>query len=128
MLGSPVLDGTLEPDGGSVHPDPESPELGIEFKRADTERYAVSDDGAPADESQVLTRARDRGPTLGTNAAAGSTPPGTSASGVGRWTMKRLGAAPCQWSSSGAKKTRSPGRMTLMGPPRRWTRPMPSVT
>jgi hypothetical protein len=45
-----------------------------------------------------------------------------------RWTMKRLGAAPCQWSSSGSKKTRSPGRMTSMGPPRVWQRPTPSVT
>ena len=42
--------------------------------------------------------------------------------------MKRSGAAPCQWSSPGSKKTRSPGRMTSIGPPRRWQRPTPSVT
>jgi hypothetical protein len=30
--------------------------------------------------------------------------------------MKRLGAAPCQWSSPGSKYTRSPGRMTSIGP------------
>ena len=42
--------------------------------------------------------------------------------------MKRSGAAPCQCSSPGSKKTRSPGRMTSTGPPRRWARPMPSVT
>ena len=29
------------------------------------------------------------------------------------WTMKRFGAAPCQWFSPGSKKTRSPGRMVL---------------
>jgi hypothetical protein len=44
------------------------------------------------------------------------------------WTMKRFGAAPCQWFSPGSKKTRSPGRMTSMGPPSRWHRPTPSVT
>jgi hypothetical protein len=42
--------------------------------------------------------------------------------------MKRVGAAPCQWSSPGSKKTRSPGRITSIGPPRRWQSPMPSVT
>ncbi len=42
--------------------------------------------------------------------------------------MKRSGAAPCQWSSPGSKKTLSPGRMTSTGPPRRWQRPTPSVT
>jgi GNAT superfamily N-acetyltransferase len=44
-----------------------------------------------------------------------------------RWTMKRLGAAPCQWFSPGSKKTRSPGRMISTGPPSRWQRPTPSV-
>ena len=34
------------------------------------------------------------------------------------WAIKRFGAAPCQWSSSGAKTTRSPGRMISTGPPR----------
>ena len=29
------------------------------------------------------------------------------------WTMKRFGAAPCQWFSPGSKKTRSPGRIVL---------------
>ena len=42
--------------------------------------------------------------------------------------MSRLGAAPCQCSSSASKRTRSPGRMTSTGPPRRWHRPTPSVT
>src|SRR3954470_7060896 len=44
------------------------------------------------------------------------------------WTMKRFGAAPCQWFSPGSKKTRSPGRMSSTGPPSRWQRPTPSVT
>jgi hypothetical protein len=42
--------------------------------------------------------------------------------------MSRVGAAPCQWVSPGSKKTRSPGRMTSIGPPSRWQRPTPSVT
>src|SRR5215207_8717185 len=42
--------------------------------------------------------------------------------------MNRVAAAPCQCSSPGSKKTRSPVRMTSIGPPRRWARPMPSVT
>jgi len=42
--------------------------------------------------------------------------------------MKRFGAAPCQCSSPGSKKTRSPGRISSIGPPRRWQRPTPSVT
>src|SRR5205085_9382586 len=42
--------------------------------------------------------------------------------------MKRSGAAPCQWSSPGSKKTRSPGRMTSIDAPRRCARPTPSVT
>ena len=41
------------------------------------------------------------------------------------WAMKRLGVAPCQWFSPGSKKTRSPGRMTSIGPPSRWQRPTP---
>jgi hypothetical protein len=44
------------------------------------------------------------------------------------WVMNRSGAAPCQWSSAGSKKTRSPGRMTSTGPSRRWQKPRPSVT
>src|SRR5207245_1615744 len=51
----------------------------------------------------------------------------------GEWEVTRglpegQGAAPCQWSSPGSKKTRSPGRITSMGPPHRWQRPTPSVT
>ena len=42
--------------------------------------------------------------------------------------MKRFGAAPCQCSSPGSKKTRSPGRITSIAPPRRWQSPTPSVT
>jgi L-alanine-DL-glutamate epimerase-like enolase superfamily enzyme len=36
-----LFDGMLEPHGGALHPDPGSPGLGIELKRADAERYAV---------------------------------------------------------------------------------------
>ena len=42
--------------------------------------------------------------------------------------MKRVAQAPCQCSSPGSKKTRSPGRIASTGPPRRWQRPMPSST
>src|SRR5258708_32007168 len=42
--------------------------------------------------------------------------------------MSRVGPARCQCSSPGSKNTRSPGRITSTGPPRRWQRPMPSVT
>src|SRR3979409_31043 len=42
--------------------------------------------------------------------------------------LKAVGAAPCQWSSPGSKNTRSPGRMTSIGPPRCRARPTPSVT
>jgi hypothetical protein len=34
------FDGTLEPDGGVLRPEPDSPGLGIELKRAEAERYA----------------------------------------------------------------------------------------
>jgi hypothetical protein len=37
-------------------------------------------------------------------------------------------AAPCQWFSPGSKNTRSPGRISSIGPPSRWQRPTPSVT
>ena len=30
--------------------------------------------------------------------------------------MKRFAVAPCQWSSPGSKKTRSPGRITSIAP------------
>ena len=42
--------------------------------------------------------------------------------------MNRFGAAPCQCSSPGSKKTRSPGLIDSTGPPRRWHRPEPSST
>src|SRR5437588_8331456 len=54
--------------------------------------------------------------------------PFSSTSTIERWLMKRVGAAPCQWSSPGSKNTRSPGRITSIGPPRRCARPTPSVT
>src|SRR5205807_1308616 len=54
--------------------------------------------------------------------------PWSSTSSIARWVMNRFAAAPCQWSSPGSKKTRSPGRMTSIDPPRRWQRPTPSVT
>src|SRR5437879_2138161 len=54
--------------------------------------------------------------------------PFSSTSTIERWLMKRVGAAPCQWSSPGSKNTRSPGRITSIGAPRRCTRPTPSVT
>src|SRR5438132_9748219 len=51
--------------------------------------------------------------------------PFSSTSTIERWLMKRVGAAPCQCSSPGSKNTRSPGRITSIGAPRRCTRPMP---
>ena len=42
--------------------------------------------------------------------------------------MNRVAVAPCQCSSPGSKNTRSPGRITSTGPPRRWARPTPSRT
>lgn len=36
-----LFDGTLEPEGGALTPDPARPGLGIELKRADAERYTV---------------------------------------------------------------------------------------
>ncbi len=36
-----LFDGVLEPEGGVLAPDPSRPGLGIEFKRADAERYAA---------------------------------------------------------------------------------------
>ena len=35
-----LFDGALEPEGGMLRPDPDSPGLGIELRRADAERYA----------------------------------------------------------------------------------------
>jgi hypothetical protein len=40
----------------------------------------------------------------------------------------RPSCSSCQCSSFGSKNTRSPGRITSIGPPRRCARPMPSVT
>jgi L-alanine-DL-glutamate epimerase-like enolase superfamily enzyme len=36
------FDGTLDPEGGALRPDPDRPGLGIELKRADAERWAVA--------------------------------------------------------------------------------------
>jgi L-alanine-DL-glutamate epimerase-like enolase superfamily enzyme len=36
-----LFDGVLEPDEGTLRPDPERPGLGLELKRAEAERYAV---------------------------------------------------------------------------------------
>ncbi len=36
-----LFDGVLEPAGGCLRPDPDRPGLGLEFKRADAERYAI---------------------------------------------------------------------------------------
>src|SRR4051794_4694606 len=52
----------------------------------------------------------------------------SSPSLMARWTMSRLAVAPCQCSSSASNRTRSPGRMSSIAPPRRWQRPTPSVT
>src|SRR4029077_9482297 len=54
--------------------------------------------------------------------------PFSSTSSIARCVMNRVGAAPCQWSSPGSKNTRSPGRITSIGPPRRCARPIPSMT
>ena len=59
--------------------------------------------------------------------------PGDGAAGLvvllhGEVGHEAVGAAPCQWFSPGSKNTRSPGRISSIGPPSRWQRPMPSVT
>lgn len=36
-----LFEGTLNPEGGDLRPDPSRPGLGLEFKKADAERYAV---------------------------------------------------------------------------------------
>jgi len=36
-----LFDGTLEPEDGALRPDVGSPGLGLEFKRADAQRYAI---------------------------------------------------------------------------------------
>jgi L-alanine-DL-glutamate epimerase-like enolase superfamily enzyme len=37
-----LFDGTLDPSGGAIQPDPEAPGLGLAFKAADASRYRVS--------------------------------------------------------------------------------------
>src|SRR5688572_7268804 len=39
-----------------------------------------------------------------------------------------VGDAPCQCFSPGGIQTRSPGRISSIGPPHRWVRPIPDVT
>src|SRR6266566_2551107 len=39
-----------------------------------------------------------------------------------------VGVAPCQCFSAGSNQITSPGRMSSIGPPQRWTRPQPAVT
>src|SRR5436305_13997504 len=39
-----------------------------------------------------------------------------------------VGVAPCQCFSPGGNQITSPGRISSMGPPQRWTRPQPAVT
>ena len=36
-----LFDGALTPRDGALYPDPSRPGLGLEFKRADAERYAA---------------------------------------------------------------------------------------
>src|SRR5436853_3505577 len=42
--------------------------------------------------------------------------------------MAVVGVAPCQCFSPGGNQITSPGRMSSIGPPQRWTRPQPAVT
>lgn len=44
------------------------------------------------------------------------------------WVIAVVGEAPCQCFSPAANQTTSPGRISSMGPPSRWTRPNPAVT
>src|SRR5258708_37058144 len=39
-----------------------------------------------------------------------------------------VAVAACQCFSPGGNQTTSPGRMSSIGPPQRWTRPQPAVT
>src|SRR5713226_6244140 len=39
-----------------------------------------------------------------------------------------VGAAPCQCFSPGGNQITSPGRISSIGPPSRWTQPQPAVT
>src|SRR5712691_6865159 len=42
--------------------------------------------------------------------------------------MAVVAVAPCQCFSPGANQITSPGRISSIGPPQRWTRPQPAVT
>src|SRR5208283_1726406 len=44
------------------------------------------------------------------------------------WVMAVVGVAPCQCFSPGGNQITSPGRISLIGPPQRCTRPQPAVT
>jgi hypothetical protein len=76
----------------------------------------------------VLQRRRGCVLVVGDVITPGRGVPFWSTSSIAMCVMKRLGAAPCQCSSPGSKKTRSPGRMISSGPPRRSHRPTPSST
>src|SRR5438034_10382783 len=47
---------------------------------------------------------------------------------MARCVMAVVDAAPCQCFSPGSNQITSPGRMSSIGPPQRWTRPQPAVT
>jgi hypothetical protein len=42
--------------------------------------------------------------------------------------MAVVGVAPCQCFSTGENQTTSPGRISSIGPPSRWTQPQPATT
>src|SRR5947209_734982 len=44
------------------------------------------------------------------------------------WVMAVVGVAPCQCFSPGSNQITSPGPISSIGPPQRWTRPRPAVT
>ncbi len=52
----------------------------------------------------------------------------SSFSTMAMWVIAVVGAAPCQCFSEVGNQTTSPGRISSMGPPQRWTRPQPAVT
>src|SRR5215470_4452855 len=47
---------------------------------------------------------------------------------MARCVMAVVGVAPCQCFSPGGNQITSPGRISSIGPPQRWTRPQPAVT
>src|SRR6266702_224327 len=51
-----------------------------------------------------------------------------SASWMAMCVIAVVGVAPCQCFSPGGNQTTSPGRISSIGPPSRWTRPDPAVT